>query len=1006
MLKLMDLDTKLANVDPVTSSEFFSGKTTNFHPEGLFSETIFGPLETDDRREKFSYIELSCKILHPAMRPILRRLDRKLIDAFSGEKKFILNSDGKLEEDPAGDIYGITKIIEIFDKIQFQARDSKERADLIKMVEFYKKKGMLFIENCFIIPPAFRDLLINDDGEVTYEAINDHYVKIIRLSSQIKSITAGSVFDYLSYRMYLLVVDMYEYITGKISQKSGLIRNNILGKRIDFSARAVISGAASEIRPDEIGVPFKILVKIFEPFILHQIFNTGLTELGELETELEAHNGQKLSHSSIQKLFLGIYQHDELPPRLEEIIKEATARAIKGKVVVAKRDPSLHAESVQAFKPVMLEGNVAKLHPSKCGSFNADFDGDQMALYVPVTKQAIEEAKEKMVISTSKDGMGQVGDSLDKDLSIGVFIMTKDPVKKIFKSVKRIEDVAKMDINEPIKWGSINTTVGRVLFNQALPTNYPFVNESVDKKKLNNLAADIYNNYSKEEYVHYVDVASKLGFRVNTTHSPSFSLSDLMDIPQSILALKTKLKNADSETADKIIRQMTEMLQEHLEKRMGNLGIIGKSGNLKGGYAQSRQILIAKGLISDNEGKILEPIAESYAEGMQSKDFFMSGAGSRKGIADRVLNTADTGYISRQLVYALQRVEVKTTIADCGTKRGWEFKCVPAMAKRMEGRYVFGDKDRVRPFDIKKDVNQIVKLKSPIFCQNAKICRTCYGELGVRNNTPYVGILAGQILGEVLSQTIMKSFHSGGSVSVETVNIINEAISQYSPDMGREFQKQFAQQENSLISKNSGKIIVNKSYFLLPNKDIQVRDNTVFLEYGYFKIELDNGLEFDFVLDYKTEIPLQGKQFQQGDQGLVVKFQPGSVFTCPSYSGGFHDAVKIINHTLSGKKPWKSAHHFALKIYGIYYDLTGCDLVHMEVLTSNLLRDSSNPTYPARLNQKNYKPLVGNLKNIPALESYLSSLSFENVNKSISNGLVYDRNKNQSVLEDIVTGDL
>jgi len=1003
MLKLVDLDKITAPLNPITSPEFFVGKTTNFHPDGLFSETIFGPVETPDRKKTFSYIELNCKILHPALFPVIRKLKRNILTAMSGEEKYRIEN-GDLVKDPNGDISGMTAVLKNFPKIDFRV-GAKFREDLIKMIEFNRKNNLVFIDKCHVIPPEYRPIEIRETGEVTINAINDFYVKIIRLSVQLTSMSSGPVYDVLAFRMFQLVRELYDYYTSKVSKKTGILRGHMLGKRVDFTARAVISGSAAELRPDQIGVPFNILVKIFEPFIIHELLTGSATPKELVAAELEKYNGSKLSSLALRRLFMSMYKQDDITVELKNLLIDATNRAIVGKIVLAKRDPALHAESVQAFYPVLVPGNTIKIHPIKCSAFNADFDGDQMALYVPITRQAIEEAKEKLMVTISKDGMNKIGDSFDKDTAIGIFILTKEPRKKTrIVTVKDPNELLGMSVSDIIKYGSETTTVGRALFNNILPDGVKFINKPVNQKALNTLAHDIYNKLGQKVYVDFADQVTKLSFKYGTIASPSFGMKDL-EVPKNILNAKEQIKGATPEEANRILDDVTKKLGEHLERTESNLGVLGEAGTLKGGYNQTRQILVAKGLIQDSEGNIMDPIESSYAEGFNSRDFFETGSGTRKGISDRVLNTADTGYLSRKLVYALQRVEADPRVLNCGTKKAFMVKMTSDIAKRCKGRYLLDKHGRPIPFDANDYVGKIIPLKSPLYCLSPKLCRTCYGDLLERNKTPYVGILSAQIFGERGTQLIMKTFHTGGAVSLSEIDIVKVISSQLETADAAKFAKMFKQKDSDLVSSVDGQLVIKFAEYLDHKKDIKITKDTIELGYGYFDIRVGNDV-FSSTIDSITLINISGKKIQQSPEGIIVPFTKGNLISCPPATDAFHDKVKILNHLLSGKKPWKSADHFAMKLYDMYGPLTStADFVHFEVLASQLLRDKSNPSYPARLN-KTYNATIVSLKKIPALESWFGALMFEDPTMAVMTGLVYDREQKESVLEQIANGSL
>ena len=1003
MIQLTDLNSEVRTLIPVTTSELFVGKSQIFHPEGLFSEKIFGSKDSSrDRKSKISFIDLNCKVLHPACNAIIYRIQRNLIDFISTEKKFELDEHRNLIESETGTLTGITKLIEIFDKINFRG-DTKVRIDMINMLKYYNRKKLLFIDKCIIIAPHYRNINIMEDGTMSIAPINEYYLQILKMSQQIKSVSDPIMFDVLSYKIFLQIQELYDYIGSKITKKEGIIRSSLLGKRVDFSGRAVVAGAASELKIDEIGVPFNLLIRLFEPFILNIIMYSGKINKEELNEDMIRYNESELNAVNLRRLFSGIYKHDVLPSSLQDILVQATNIAISDKIVLAKRDPSLHAESVQAFKPILLMGNVIKLNPLSCSAYNADFDGDQMALYVPITKESIEEAKEKMVVSSSKDGIGQINNDFSKDIALGIYFLTKDATSDKYIKMTDIDDMETvLPTNQKVKYKNIDTTIGRVLFNiKCLPEGYIFVNDEINKKKLSKLAFEIYNKH-RSEYKHFCDMVLKLAFKYGTIMSRSFSFDDFF-IPKSITALKEKMIGKKPEDAQKIIEQMTKMLQEYLEKNKTNLGETGLAGGLKGGYDQARQILVAKGLIKSPTGETLPAINQSYAEGLDNKTFFNTGSGTRSGIADRVLNTSKTGYLSRQLVYACQRVEVDPHIKDCRTQRTLEIKATSDIARRLKGRFVTNPKNilDIRSFDEKTMLDKMIHLRSPVYCLSRKLCMTCYGMLAYQNTSPYVGVNAGQIIGERMTQLIMKTFHSGGAVNVNVVDIV-KIIGEYLESSELiQFNKYFHQKGNDLISNKDGKIIIKKSEYLDSHVDIKKVDKTLKLAYTYIEIHIDDKI-FDLPLDIPSIIELDDKQYKDENEVITIEFQENSkVFICVPTTDNFLDKVQIVSHLFSGKKPYKDPSHFVYKMYSMFKNDTNCDYVHFEVLASQFLRDVNNPTYPARLN-KNYNAFIGSIKDIPGYESWLSSISFENFNKSITNGLLYDTDIGQSVLEKLI----
>lgn len=1010
MIYLADLEKTTKLMDPVTATDLTIGKSVNFHPEGLFSEKIFGAKGSKERRQTFSYIDLHCQVLHPALVKPVWLLNRKIIEAIERKRTFRFDDKGELVVDPEGDINGVTAVINNFHKLIARKETNQRRIDMQNMVLNYLKNDMVFIRKCLVIPAFYRDAEIDEiHGGLRVKPINEYYVKIIRQSLQLESISqkSGPMYDILASKMYQLVNDLYNYIIKRISKKEGLVRQNVLGKRVDFSGGAVITGASSEIKIDEVGIPFRMLVNLFQPFIIHDIHNSGKTDQNRFAELLKSYNGSTFSIPSTRRLLSGIDKGFELPEDLENMIKQSVNRVIEDKVVIAKRDPALHAESVQALKPKMVQGNTIKLNILKCSSYNADFDGDIMAIYVPVTKQAIEEAKDKMLTSQSKDSITSVADDFSKDVAIGLYALTQDSKSQQAPlTIRNDKQLEELHPNDKIKYDGVETTVGRVLFNKILPSKKYYVTGPVNKKYINDLAARIHNDYQysdKQVYIDFCHEAVKLGMKYYTIMAPSFSLSDF-DIPKNILDMKKKLDSAENVVdANKIANDMTKALEEHVTKEGSNFGVLGKAGGLKGGYNQARQILVSKGLITDSKGDV-RVISKSYSDGFDNEEYFESGYASRKGIIDRVINTSETGYLSRQLVFALQRVEADPRLNDCRTKRFVTLKVTPDLAKRLNGRYVVDDERRIVPFS-QSMVGKVIHLRSPIYCSTPNICRTCYGDLLMRNRTRYVGILSAQICGERLTQTIMRTFHTGGAVSIKTVDIISEISRILDNSHKRILEKNFVQEKSVLKALSDGQIEIDTSDYLDAKKDIIITKESIGLNYAYFQLRYAD-IATDVTIDNKIEIDLRDKEMVSDGQIITIKYKKDSVvFDCIPTNEAFSEQMKIIESLLSGKTPYKNADHFLMKIYDQYSTLnTGMDLVHLEILASNLLRDRGNPSYPARLNP-NYNPVVKSIKAIPKFESWLQAFSFEDPKESITTGLIYDRPTNETILEKLVTGE-
>lgn len=1021
MIELLDMKNIVKKLPEVQALEYTVGsRSTQFHPLGLFSEVIFGPKDSKERKDQYAFIDLHCKILHPALMKCLSRMNAKVVKVLLRKAQYNFDEKNNLVEvTDDGELNGVTSIIENFDKIiNSRTEDSKVRNDMQKMLNYYFKKDMVFIDKCLVIPAYWRDAQYDGVGAAAglrIPPINEFYQKIIRLSIQISSLSMepGTImYEIYAAKMQQLVNDLVDYIYTKITKKSGLVRQNILSKRIDFCGRAVIIGGGPNIKPDEIGVPYKMLVKLYEPFLLYELYNSGHVDKKVLEKLLFDYNKSALSIVSLRSLLTDIQKGHVLSPEFEKVIKTAINNVIKDKALIAKRDPCLHAESIRAYKPIMVDGDSIHLAATACSGHNADFDGDTMCVYTPMTKEALDEVKDKLLTSYSMDGITQCTDNLSKDYCIGVYNLTKDNIKfkkiqpKIIKNDKELEP---LHPNYPIIIGGKTTTVGRYIWNQMCPDKKYHIDHAIGKKEINkfiNQASNDYGQKNPQVYADFVNNIMKLGSKYYTLIPATFSLDDLQ-LPASILNLKKKLDQSNPAQSQLIIDKMEKLLKNYLEENQLNFGIVGRAGGLKGGYGQLRQILICKGIIADTHGNGMV-VTNSYGSGMNSKEFFTHAIGSRNGVMDRVLNTAPTGYLSRRLAYALQRVECNPELKDCGTRRTIKIKVTDDINKRLIGRYVYNEDNKLEMYDPDKWVGKIIRLRSPIYCRTTKLCRHCYGELALRNRTQNVGILSAQILGERLSQVSMKQFHVGGGISYKFIDIKDELTKMLEDHNKGLYDKYFKNDESKLycISQNGCKITILKSYYP-DKKDLVINDNNMTMNYGYYMIECD-GHVFDCTIDNMMEIPTEGKEIKQTETGYEINCKQNDVvFICVPTPQIFSKQVKLIENVFDGKTPYKSPDHYLMKVYTMYKGMDcDADFVHFETMVSNLLRDSSNPSYPARLNPKEYRPKIISLNSIPAQESWFEAFCFQNSKDAITNGLLYDRNETQTILERLATQNL
>ena len=999
MIQFLDIKKFKRGLKPVTTTEFFS-KPGEWHPEGLFSEIIFGPEESTDRKKTFSYINLNALVIHPSAYMLLIQLDRKIEKFMSTEETFKVDSKGVLTPDPDG-VTGISEFIKLLPKIKFRG-GTETRDKFILKIEAAIKDGNIFVDTIPVIPPIQRDAYQDEKGMWVYDELNDHYIALIRRAYQIKSASkSGALFDLLNFELQKAVIAHDKFIRKKIQKKSGLIRSSLLAKRTDFSGRAVIT-PGPDLKVNEIGIPLRMAISLFEPFIIHRLFHSGGVDQEKLAKAVKNFTQLELSIDSIKAVFKGVKSGDKLPPDLYKIIWDAAEVAMMNRSVLAKRDPALRAESIRGFKPILVEGNTVQLCTLQVGGFNADFDGDTMAIYHPITNEAQEEVKSKMMNGEAGDSDSAVTFELSKEMAVGLYVLTKN-VKKAASPIAVTNETLKTatDPYIPVTYRGQKTTMGKAIFNSAFPASFPFVNDVVTKKVVNGLIPVILRKYGREQAIATFSALKTIGFKFATISSPSIGLDDIQ-LPTSILQLKKKLDNATTEEAAALLKEMEKLLVEHL-KGTGLYDLV-ESGSGKG-WSQPMQILVAKGLIADPTGKVLPPVTGSFADGLTNKEYFTAAAGSRKGIIDRVLNTADTGYMSRQLAYVLNTVEIDRQLKDCKTKRHLSFRMTSAMKGRFTGRYVIRG-NSVEQFDPNTmKVGDVLNLRSPIFCESPKLCHTCYGELLKRHRSPYAGVVAAQLIGEAGTQTIMKTFHTGGAVKIQERDIRYDIIQNDPLTTKAIVMNNLGQNNTELFTKRPMVMTLNLDDYPLPDDMTYIEaDDEIIVKALVAKVEYEDTI-FNIILDYPAILKVY-KQEKIGKEELKLTYDANStVLDIPMQTDDTKAQIQYVRRLLGGREIYKDANHLFLKLFAVYGTLRDMDSVHLEVLLSQALRDKKNQSIPARLGVK-WDPVMINIKKIVFKTSFVQGLAFENIKEAIKTGLVTEDGGDPSILEKVLTGSL
>jgi len=998
-LQLLDVNRFAASLTPVTSTELKT-RSGELHPEGLFSEKIFGVEGTLTRSKKYSYIKLNTKVVHPAAYKLLIRINRKLEKFFNTEQSFSLNSQGELVVDEDNGVSGIQEFIKLFPQFKFKAGTSA-REKIIKVIKDAYKQDALFIDKLPIIPPELRPMYEDEAGQLVLDEINNIYLNIMRKASQVKSVGKGSaLFSLLNFYLQTAVNDHDKFVRTKIAKKSGLIRSNMLGKRIDFSARGVIT-PGPKLDVNQVGVPMRMAVTLFEPFLLHYIlFSKKYPHKEQLEIEIKQFMDAEVSVDTIKRLIKSVKSGDKIPPALKRLMWDACEIVMKDRVVILKRDPALQDGSYRAFHPVLVDGDTIQICTLQVGTFNADFDGDQMAIFHPLSKQAQQEAKDKMMRGEGSKHTNYVNYDLSKEMVAGLYTMTKNV--KIAKSPVAVTQEMLdngTDPYLPVKFKGKRTTLGRAIFNDAFPSSFPFVDELVTKKVVNGLIPVVIKKYGDDVGIKVFSKLEKIGFKFATIMSPTITL-DMIEMPESIMRIKKKIPGSSPEEAAKLIEEAKVLMVKHLKDT--GLYDLMESGAGKG-WSQPSQILIAKGVIADPKGNLLPPIEGSFADGLKTTEYFSAASGARKGMADRALNTATTGYFTRQLVYVLGPAEASATVKDCKTKRYINLRLTKDLIGRLSGRYVANAGGKLSLFEPSKfKPGDTIRLRSPIYCESKKFCHTCYGKMLQRHKTPYVGILAGSLIGERGTQLIMQTFHTGGAATLVEHDILQEILDN-DPLIDVNLKTYLTQTDANLLVNKPAKLTIDLSNYEM-NNNIQINDDHIWVNHLLSRIEFQDTI-FNIILDYPVHIKKVRMQ-EIGKEVLTFEYIANDILLeVPLQTSEIKEQVNYVNRLLGGKVVFKDPSHMVNKVMKVYGGgVSNLDLCHFEVLISQVLRDKTNQALPARLG-KTWDPVMMNIKNAVFASGFVQGLAFENVNKAIETGLIAEGELEPSILGKLVTGE-
>jgi DNA-directed RNA polymerase subunit beta' len=739
---------------------------------------------------------------------------------------------------------GAEAVLSILERIDLDALSEKLQAEVIsssgqrrkkatkrlRVVEALRKSGnrpeWMITTELPVLPPDLRPMVQLEGGRFATSDLNDLYRRVINRNNRLKrllNLGAPEIIIRNEKRMLQEAVDSLidngrrgravagsgnhklKSLSDLLKGKQGRFRQNLLGKRVDYSGRSVII-VGPQLRLHQCGLPKKMALELFKPFVMHALVRQGL-----------AHNIK-----SAKRIV------ERAQPEVWDVLEEV----IKDRPVLLNRAPTLHRLGIQAFEPTLVEGSAIQLHPLVCFAYNADFDGDQMAVHVPLSYEAVAEARQVMLstknLLSPSDGEPVVAPTLD--MVLGCYYMTFErerhgeevqrPAFYDSSAVHRAYQTGQVHIHQPIRYrlpsgDFVDTTTGRVLFNDIVPDELGYYNETMDKKRLRELVSRCHREMDEDTTVRLVDAIKDIGFQYATQSGTTIAVSDIARPPakaELLAAADAQIDEmeeqyqmglvTDDEKYQHAIRVWTETTNQMQDALYGALhpesplAMMSNSG-AKGNIAQIRQMGAMRGLMSDPSGRIIDlPIRSSFREGLSVLEYFISTHGARKGLADTALRTADSGYLTRRMIDVAQDVVVQLgscveeghPVPGIWLRSRADDALLASLEERLTGRWtaaaiadpetgevLVGADEEITESLAKRIVEAGIEeafVRSPFACQAKRgICQRCYGrslatgklvEEGVA-----IGIIAAQSIGEPGTQLTMRTFHTGGVAGLD-----------------------------------------------------------------------------------------------------------------------------------------------------------------------------------------------------------------------------------------------
>ena len=946
-------------------------------------------------------------------------------------------------------------------------------AKRMEIIEAFRKSGnkpeWMILDVLPVIPPELRPMVQLDGGRFATSDLNDLYRRVINRNNRLKKMIESGAPDIVirnEKRMLQEAVDALidngrhgKAVTGPgnrnlkslsdmLRGKQGRFRQNLLGKRVDYSGRSVIV-VGPELKIYQCGLPKEMALELFKPFVFRRLVDMGI-----------CHN-IKSAKRAVER------QKPQVWDILEEVIKDHP--------VLLNRAPTLHRLGIQAFEPVLVEGRAIKLHPLVCPAFNADFDGDQMAVHVPLSIEAQAEARILMLASNNilklSDGKPIV--SPTQDMVIGTYYLTfeKPGAKgegryfispdeaKLAYQVKDIDLQAKIYVRRSITLDGktykkiVPITVGKIIFNEAIPQDLGFtpretpeqmldyeIDFLVGKKQLSQIVENCFKLKGATEVSKVLDKIKELGFKYSTIGAITTSIFD-MRIPGSKREI---LRQAEEDVINveknfrrgliteeeryseviKIWRKATDDVERDLENnfkkfdQMNPIWMMANSG-ARGSMQQIKQLSGMRGLMNDPTGKIIEiPVKSSFREGLSVLEYFISSHGARKGGADTALKTADSGYLTRRLVDVAQDVIIQEH--DCGDKKGFLVKkltdingrVVEELAERVVGRYsidpiinpqtgkVIVEADSLITEDQAKEIQnsgiEEVRIRNLLSCKTKNgLCAKCYGanmsSWNIVKLGEAVGIIAAQSIGEPGTQLTMRTFHTGGVASVSD-------ITQGLPRVVELFEARKPKGE-ALVADIRGVVSISE--------DKGQRIITI-------KSDKDEDVKFDYKIPYGVKLIVKdGDIVEAGDQLYAGSVNPQDILRTKGITGVQEFMIREVQSAYRSNGVHINDKHIEVIVRQMLKKVKVNNPNDTDLLTNELVDRSKLEESNEKVLEEGGMPatatrvLLGISKAALATESFLSAASFQETARILTDAAIKSKVDNLVGLkENVIIGKL